>query len=301
MEPGSIIKPFTIGKALDWGFVTPQTEIDCNHGVWIYLNKPLRDSHPYDKLTVEGVIQKSSNIGTAKVAMMLGEQRVYQALKTFRFGDKTGLPFPIEESGLVLPVKKWDGLSITRFPIGYGVRVTPLQMIRAYCALANNGKMPQLRLIDRLEDPVTGEVTRIPSPPPVQMFDRPETCATLISMMIKVTQKGGTAVKAAIPGYEVAGKTGTAETNKEYNDKSYASRSVTGRTALDHCQKGLSSSGYMLLTSQVSTLARDLLNSFFNDPEGAYQNSSASALITQSAPKDILALHIIRSTHSFCS
>lgn len=209
MEPGSIIKPFTIGKALDWGFVTPQTEIDCNHGVWIYLNKPLRDSHPYDKLTVEGVIQKSSNIGTAKVAMMLGEQRVYQALKTFRFGDKTGLPFPIEESGLVLPVKKWDGLSITRFPIGYGVRVTPLQMIRAYCALANNGKMPQLRLIDRLEDPVTGEVTRIPSPPPVQMFDRPETCATLISMMIKVTQKGGTAVKAAIPGYEVAGKTGT--------------------------------------------------------------------------------------------
>ena len=189
--------------------MTPRTEIDCNHGVWIYLNKPLRDSHPYDKLTVEGVIQKSSNIGTAKVAMMLGEQRVYQALKTFRFGDKTGLPFPIEESGLVLPVKKWDGLSITRFPIGYGVRVTPLQMIRAYCALANNGKMPQLRLIDRLEDPVTGEVTRIPSPPPVQMFDRPETCATLISMMIKVTQKGGTAVKAAIPGYEVAGKTGT--------------------------------------------------------------------------------------------
>lgn len=92
-----------------------------------------------------GVIQKSSNIGTAKVAMKLGEERVYQALRMFGFGEKTNLPFRTETSGYLPRVSKWDGLSITRFPIGYGIRVTPLQMLRAYCALANGGRMPQLR------------------------------------------------------------------------------------------------------------------------------------------------------------
>lgn len=209
IEPGSIIKPFTIGKAIDWGFVTPETEIDCDKGTWIYLGKPLRDSHPYDKLTVAGVIQKSSNIGTAKVAMKLGEERVYQALRMFGFGEKTNLPFRTETSGYLPRVSKWDGLSITRFPIGYGIRVTPLQMLRAYCALANGGRMPQLRLVDRVEDPSTGEIQHIPVSEPVQLFDHPEKHRELIDMMIKVTQKGGTAYKAALPGYEVAGKTGT--------------------------------------------------------------------------------------------
>ncbi len=212
LEPGSIIKPFSIGKALDWGVVTPTTEINCEHGTWMYLNKPLRDSHPYDKLTVAGVIQKSSNIGTAKIALELGNDRVYRALRMFGFGEKTRLPFRTETSGFVpRPGSRyWDGLSITRFPIGYAVRVTPLQMIRAYCALANNGKLPQeLRLVDRFEDPETGTVERVPVREPIQLFDRPEAHRQLVDMMIQVTKPGGTAVKAAIPGYEVAGKTGT--------------------------------------------------------------------------------------------
>ena len=220
-EPGSIIKPFTIGKALDWGVVTSETVIDCDKGAWVYLGRVLRDSHPYDKLTVAGVIQKSSNVGTAKVAMMLGEQRVYQALKLFGFGEKTGLPFPTETSGLLPPVRRWDGLSITRFPIGYGVRVSSLQMLRAYCALANGGRMPKLRLIDRIVDPESGEVTRTPIPEPVRLFEHPEAYRQLIEMMIQVTRPGGTAVKAAIPGYEVAGKTGTSR--KYVPGKGYAS------------------------------------------------------------------------------
>ncbi len=220
-EPGSIIKPFTIGKALDWGVVTPETVIDCDKGAWVYLGKVLRDSHPCDKLTVAGVIQKSSNVGTAKVAMMLGEQRVYQALKLFGFGEKTGLPFPTETRGLLPPVRRWDGLSITRFPIGYGVRVSPLQMLRAYCALANGGRMTQLRLIDRIVDPETGTVTQMPIPEPVRLFEHPEAHRQLIEMMIQVTRPGGTAVKAAIPGYEVAGKTGTSR--KYIPGKGYAS------------------------------------------------------------------------------
>jgi len=208
-EPGSIAKPISIGKALDWGVVTPNTGINCEHGTWIYLGKPLRDSHPYDILTVSGVIQKSSNIGTAKVALMLGPERVLRALRLFGLGTKTDLPFRTETSGYLPGLSKWDGLSVTRFPIGYGIRVTPLQMLRAYCALANGGKMPQLRLVDRVDDPTTGTVERIPSPEPVQLFDHPEAHRQLIDMMIRVTQEGGTAYKAAIPGYEVAGKTGT--------------------------------------------------------------------------------------------
>lgn len=221
IEPGSIIKPFTIGKALDWGYVTPETEIDCDKGTWIYLGKPLRDSHPYDKLTVAGVIQKSSNIGTAKVAMMLGEEKVYQALRMFGFGRKTNLPFRTETSGYLPRVSKWDGLSITRFPIGYGVRVSPLQMLRAYCALANHGKLPQLRLVDRVEDPATGVVENIPFEEPVQLFDHPECHRQLIDMMTLVTKKGGTAARAALPGYEVAGKTGTSR--KYIPGRGYAS------------------------------------------------------------------------------
>ena len=106
-----------------------------------------------------------------KAAMMLGEQRVYYALRLFGFGSKTGLPFPLETRGLLPPVRRWDGLSITRFPIGYGVRVSPLQMLRAYCALANGGKLPTLRLIDRIVDPETWAVTRMPVPEPVPLFD----------------------------------------------------------------------------------------------------------------------------------
>ena len=209
IEPGSILKPFTIGKALDWGFVRPGTVIDCDKGAWVYLGKVLRDSHPYDTLTVAGVIQKSSNIGTAKVALLLGEERVYRLLRSFGFGGKTGLPFPGETAGLLPPVKRWDGLSITRFPIGYGVRVSPLQMLRAYCALANGGWLPALRLVDRVEDPATGEVVKMEPLPPVQMFEHESARRELVEMMIQVTEPGGTAVKAAIPGYQVAGKTGT--------------------------------------------------------------------------------------------
>ncbi len=209
LEPGSIAKPFSVGKALDWRVVTPEDKFDCEKGRWMYLGKPLTDSHAYEMLSVSEIIQKSSNIGTAKIGLQLGPKRVYDTLKLFGLGDKTGLPFPLETSGYVPPLKRWDGLSITRFPIGYGIRVSPVQMLRAYCALANNGLLPQLRLIDRIEDPETHEITKQPILPPKQLFDRPEAHRQLVEMMIRVTEEGGTARKAAIPGYEVAGKTGT--------------------------------------------------------------------------------------------
>ena len=220
-EPGSVLKPFTIGKALDWNVVSPESLIDTEGGRWMYMRRLLTDTHDYGKLTVEGVIQKSSNIGTAKVALLMGKNRVYTALKTFGFGERTNLPFPIESRGYLPRPKRWDGLSITRFPIGYGVRVSPLQLLRAYCALANGGYLPELRLVDKVVDTQNKEVTREAPKVLCRTFARPEAQKQLVDMMIKVTEPGGTATRAAVPGFHVAGKTGTSR--KYIPGKGYAS------------------------------------------------------------------------------
>ncbi len=226
LEPGSIIKPFSIGGAMDSGMITPETTVFCENGVWIYLGKPLRDSHPYGTMTVSDIIKTSSNIGTAKIALEFGANNVYRTLRNFGFGQPTGLPLKPEALGIMPPPSRWDGLSVTRFPIGYAILVSPVQMVRAYCALANNGWLPKLRLVDRVEDPETGRVHPLPVEPPVQMFKKPDTCEKLVDMMIRVTGEGGTARRAAIPGYQVAGKTGTARKfvkGKGYQMKYFAS------------------------------------------------------------------------------
>lgn len=220
LEPGSIMKPFAIAKALDWKYITPETSLGREGKVWTYLGVPLQDSKDYGELTVARIIQKSSNIGTAKIALLMGKEKVYKAIRLFGFGEKTGLPFALEERGKVLNPKKWDGLTITRMPIGYSINVTPLQMIRAYCALANGGFLPELRLIDRIVDPATGKETPAKMKPPVRVIERSETHRQLIDMMTLVTKPGGTARTAAIPGYEVAGKTGTSR--KYIPGKGYA-------------------------------------------------------------------------------
>ena len=224
-EPGSIMKPFSIGKALDWGVVRPETKIDCTGGCWVYLGKPMRDTHDYGMLSVAGVIQKSSNIGTAKVALMLGEERLCKALQLFGFGTRTGLPFPNESAGRKPVPNPRDKLAVTRMPIGYSVSVSPLQLLRAYCALANPAGMPKLRLIDRIESP-DGEVTRTPIEAPKPVFEHESARRELIEMMISVTRPGGTATKAAVPGYPVAGKTGTSR--KYIPGKGYAAGAYFG-------------------------------------------------------------------------
>ena len=226
MEPGSIIKPFTVAGALDAGKVTPESRFDCEMGTWYYLGKPLRDTHDYGMMTVADIIKTSSNIGTAKIALECGPDLLYRTLRSFGFGSKSGLPVHPETSGIVPKVKNWDGLSITRFSIGYGILVSPVQMARGYCALANNGWLPKLRLIDREEDSVTGEVTVVPRDEPVQLFHKPETAKQIVTMMKAVTGEGGTARRAAIEGYSVAGKTGTSRKyvpGKGYTLKYFAS------------------------------------------------------------------------------
>ena len=234
-EPGSIMKPIAISGALDAGIVTPNTLFDCEKGAWFYGGKILRDSHPLPTLTVSQIIQKSSNIGTAKIALKMGERRLYYTLKSFGFGDKTGVPLKPETSGIFRPLKRWDTLSVTRFPIGQGIAVSPLQLVRAYCALANGGYLVKLRMIDKLENPYTGHVMKIPVKPGFKIFKNAATHQQIVKMMKLVTEEGGTATKAAVEGYHVAGKTGTSQKfiNGQYSHSKFFA-SFTGFVPADN-------------------------------------------------------------------
>ena len=222
-EPGSIMKPIAVAGALDLGVVTPETRFDCERGRWFYAGKLLRDSHPMGVLTVSEIIQHSSNIGTAKIALMMGENNLDTTLRAFGYGKKTGVPLKPETAGIFRPLKRWDKLSITRFPIGQGIAASPLQIVRSYCMLANGGHPVNLRLVDRIENPETGKIEKIPVTRLPSVYRNKNTHHEIIEMMKSVTEPGGTATIAAIRGYHVAGKTGTAQKfiNGEYSHKKF--------------------------------------------------------------------------------
>lgn len=210
-EPGSIMKAIPIAGALDMGLITPDERFDCENGRWLYGGAILRDAHPYGILSVSQIIQKSSNIGTAKIALKMGEDRLDNIFKRFEFGKTTGIQIPTEATGIYRKRKNWDRLSITRFPIGQGIMVSCLQIVRAYCAIANGGYLLNLRIIDRETNPITKETFYFKTEAPKKIFARSDTRQKIVDMLKLVTKKGGTAERAAIKGYETAGKTGTAQ------------------------------------------------------------------------------------------
>jgi cell division protein FtsI/penicillin-binding protein 2 len=222
-DPGSIMKSTIVAAALDMGFVTPDTLIDCENGRWLFCGKVLGEAagHGHKIISVTEIIRKSSNVGTAKIGVMIGKENVYKTMLDFGFGQKTGIPLNPEAVGRMRTPDKWDGLTISRYPIGQGFTVTPLQMARAYCVLANGGKLVDLRLIDRQKNTATGEeIRREIISRPGNIFKSKDTHREIVDMLKLVTKKGGTAEKAAVKGYEVAGKTGTAQKliNGVYSD-----------------------------------------------------------------------------------
>ena len=224
IEPGSIMKPFVVSYALDKGFVTPNSIVDCEQGVWKYAGRLLHDTHNVGKVPVTEVIKQSSNIGTAKISVMMGAKNLDNALRSFGFGQRTGIQLKPETSGIFRPLEKWDSLSVSRFCIGQGIAVSPLQLARAYCMIANGGYKVDLRIVDRIE---RGDDVRVM---PVireqkSIFANPTTKKMITDMMIGVTEAGGTCTDAAIEGFHVAGKTGTAQKviNGAYSNRYYAS------------------------------------------------------------------------------
>jgi cell division protein FtsI (penicillin-binding protein 3) len=209
-EPGSTFKILTFAAALNEGTVTPDTVFDCENGTWYYKGRPLRDYHPYGLLTVADGLKKSSNILTAKVALTLGDERMYRYLKAFGVGDGLGIDLPGEERGILHPVSKWYGISSTRIAIGQGVCVTPLQMIGLMCTMANDGKMMRPYIVSHVRGS-NGEILFQNTP---KVLGRPisvETSSTMRRLLRRVTEDGGTGRRARVAGYEVAGKTGTAQ------------------------------------------------------------------------------------------
>ena len=227
LDPGSTFKIVAASGALNDGLVRPGDRFDCTLASIEYRGKPRRfmpDDHHYDHLlTVSEIISRSSNIGAAQLGMKLGEQRLYDYARAFGFGEKSGFPFGGEISGLLNTPDKWSGLEITRIPAGYSISATPLQIHYGMATIASGGLLLRPQVIREIRDS-SGEV--------VYRFDTvskrraisERTALTMSRMLQGVVRQGeGNAVEGAIPGYEVAGKTGTAQKiiNGRYSAKNH--------------------------------------------------------------------------------
>jgi cell division protein FtsI (penicillin-binding protein 3)/stage V sporulation protein D (sporulation-specific penicillin-binding protein) len=236
-EPGSTFKIVTLAAGLNEGAADLESTYFCEDGQMFYAGHWLKDHEPYGLLTLRQVVAKSSNIGMAKLAMQVGEEKLFHYTRLFGFGERAqkgegGLPG--EEKGLLRDLKKWNKISITRIPMGYEVAVTNLQMALAYGAIANGGKRMEPRLIKAVVDRDNRVVMQF-LPKVVCQVVRPETANKVIDALRGVVSDTGTAENAAVPGFEVAGKTGTAQkwSNGVYSKEKYRS-SFIGFLPADH-------------------------------------------------------------------
>ncbi len=209
-EPGSTFKIVVVSGALNDGMVRLTDVFDCEHGHFFYGGRHLRDHESYGPLSVERIITKSSNIGAAKIGIRLGENRLYEYIRNYGFGSRTAIPLQGEVSGIVHSVKNWSKVSIAQIPMGQGVSVTRLQMVMAMCAIANNGLLMRPMLVDRLEDREHHVMAKY-TPQRVRQVISESAARTMVAALKTVTSPEGTAAKAALEHYTVAGKTGTAQ------------------------------------------------------------------------------------------
>ncbi|MGH8094698.1 MAG: peptidoglycan D,D-transpeptidase FtsI family protein [Chthoniobacterales bacterium] len=212
MEPGSTFKIVTAAAALNESKVRLDTMIFCENGVWNVGGRPLHDhGHKgYGDLSVRDILVHSSNIGAAKMAGMLGEMKFYEYIRRFGFGDRTGIELPGEIRGMVHPPRSWSKISITRIPMGQEVGVTPLQMIVAMATIANGGKLVQPRIVKSIVDDQGLPISAL-QPTVVRQVVSPQVASEVAYALRGVVSKRGTAAEAAVPGYTISGKTGTAQ------------------------------------------------------------------------------------------
>ena len=210
VEPGSTFKIIVVSGALNEKKVTLRSVYDCEKGAFVFGGRTLHDHDPYGLLTVEQIITKSSNIGAAKVGIQLGQQPLYNYICDFGFGTRTGIPLPGEVNGIVHPTDKWYKVSLAQIPMGHGVCVTPLQMAMAMAAIANDGVLMRPVLVDRLEDQSKHVVAKY-APQTLRRVISSEASKQMVQALKTVVSKEGTAPRAALEHYTVAGKTGTAQ------------------------------------------------------------------------------------------
>jgi len=222
-EPGSTFKILPTAGALNEGLVSPLTSIYCHNGVYFEGKIRVPDHHPYGNLTFTGVLQKSSNIGSYKLARQLGNKRFYDYVGRFGFGKKTGILLSGESSGITR--NTGNAVDFSRASYGYALNVTPLQMACAYSVLANDGKLLKPKVIKALVANDGTIVEDFPTEVICQAIT-PATAAKMRKSLESVTETGGTATLAAVEGFRVAGKTGTAKKHNP-NGPGYLPNSYT--------------------------------------------------------------------------
>jgi cell division protein FtsI (penicillin-binding protein 3) len=223
-EPGSIFKAITLAGALSEGAVSPETTFAVPDQLQV-ADRVIHDSSPHatEKMDVRQIITESSNVGTVMIGQKLGAEGLDEYVHRFGFGSKTGLDFPGESPGIVRPLEDWSGSSIGNIPIGQGVAVTPLQMVSAYATIANHGVWVEPRL---LAGTIGGDARVDPAAPSSKRRVLKGRVARTVTGILSDVVSKGTGLLAQIPGYEVAGKTGTAQKVLEeggYGDDYFAS------------------------------------------------------------------------------
>lgn len=196
-EPGSTLKPFTVALAMEKGYVTPRTTIQTAPGKMVIGRATIGDAHPHGLLSVAQVIEKSSNVGTAKMALDMKPREMWEMFTSLGFGQQPEFGFPGTTAGRVRPYKSWQPVEQATMSYGHGISVSLIQIARSYMIFARNGDMLPLSLF-RLVDTPSG-----------QQVISEKTAKSMRNMLEMAAGPGGTAPRAQVPGYRVAGKTGT--------------------------------------------------------------------------------------------
>ena len=243
-EPGSILKPIVTAIAIDAGVLNQSEKIFCENGN--YRGKGFGrigefNYHKYGNLTAREILIKSSNIGMAKIGQRLGKKRLYKGLTLFGFGRKSGLDLPGEAYGLLRTTDKWTGYSVTRIPFGQEISATAIQIVRAFCILANGGRSVRPFLVKAIVDN-EGSIIELKQPPPsVGFVISPEVAKWVVTDpmvgVVNEKQNGGTGWRAKLEKWQVFGKTGTADIAKAdergYSDDATIASFIAGAPAED--------------------------------------------------------------------
>jgi cell division protein FtsI (penicillin-binding protein 3) len=209
-EPGSTFKTILAAAALEEGVVGKDDLFYCEMGKYSYAGRIIHDTHPYGWLPFSKILQVSSNIGFTKVAEKLKKDRFFAYIHKFGFGQTTGIDVPGEVPGLLRRPEKWAGIDLATHGFGQGISTTPMQLVMAYAAIANGGFLMRPYLMRRAVGP-KGEMVSENQPQVVRRVISEKTATLLASMLRDVTNEGGTGMMANVDGFEVAGKTGTAQ------------------------------------------------------------------------------------------
>jgi cell division protein FtsI (penicillin-binding protein 3) len=209
-EPGSTFKTILAAAALEEGVVGKEDLFYCEMGKYPYAGKVIHDTHPHGWLSFAKILQVSSNIGFTKVAQKLKKDRYYRYIEKFGFGQVTGIDVPGEVPGLLRKAESWSAIDLATHAFGQGISATPLQMVTAYAAIANGGFLMRPYVTRRVVSP-QGEIVLEIQPHVVRRVISEKTARSLASILKDVTNEGGTGVMANVEGFEVAGKTGTAQ------------------------------------------------------------------------------------------